>query len=108
MPRSQIYHVYITLRVHAHSSPAGKGTDEVCGIEVVVGKTFKQHTLSGPMAPIINASVSSTSPLFVETGVLKYNTKDTITLPSLLKKEQIISNNWGGSKMPKFQCVLSF
>ena len=74
--------------MHAHSSPVGKGTDEVCGIEVVIviGKIFKQHTLKGPMAPIINASVSSTSPLFVETGVLKYNTKDTITLPSLLKE----------------------
>ena len=77
------------MRGHAHSSPVGKGTDEVCGIEVVIsviGKIFKQHTLKGPMVPIINASVSSTSPLFVETGVLKYNTNDTITLPSLLKK----------------------
>lgn len=87
------------MRGHAHSSPVGKGTDEVCGIEVVigtaVGKIFKQHTLKGPMVPIINASVSSTSPLFVETGVLKYNTNDTITLPSLLKKKNKLSQITG-------------
>ena len=88
--------------IHAHNPPVGgEGTaDEVSEMvddielgAVVVSSSiiFKQRTLNGPMVPIINTSVSSASPSFVVTGVLKYNINDTITLPSLTKMTKKIN-----------------
>ena len=99
------------MYIHAHNPPVGgEGTvDEVSemvddielGAAVVSSsKILKQHTLNGPIVPIINASVSSASPSLVVTGVLKYNINDTITLPSLKKNDKKDKpSDWGSSKV---------
>ena len=90
------------MYIHAHNPPVGgEGTaDEVSemvddtelGAAVVSSsKIFTQHTLNGPMVPIIKAFVSSASPSFVVTGVLKYNINDTSTLPSLTQMTKKIN-----------------
>ena len=99
------------MHIHPHNPPVGgEGTaDEVSEMvddtelgEAVVSssKIFKQHRLNGPMVPIINAFVSSASPSFAVTGILKYNINYTITLPSLTKNDKKDKpNDWGSSKM---------
>lgn len=107
------------MYIHAHNPPVGgEGTaDEVSEMVddtelgaalVSSSKIFTQHTLNGPMVPIIKAFVSSASPLFVVTGVLKYKINDTSTLPSLkqmTKKDK--PNDWGSSKMVAFYSRLT-
>ena len=74
--------------------------DKELGAAVVSSsKIFEKHTLNGPMVPIINASVSTASPSFVVTGVLKYSINNTITLPFLKKDKKDKPNDWVSSKM---------
>ena len=57
---------------------------------VLVGFTFwiifKAPTVNGPSVPLSAAASSLASPSVVVTGVVKCNTKETMTLPSLSTK----------------------
>ena len=48
---------------------------------------FRVPTENGPKVALTTALCSLASPSFVVTGVVKYNTNETITVPFLAKRE---------------------
>ena len=86
-----------------YSSPVGPGSVFSSGVTAVVdavGETegvlvgftfeiiFKGPTVNGPSVPLSVAAFSLSSPALVVTGVVKYNTKETMTLPFLSTKSK--------------------
>ena len=57
------------------------GSDD--GVVGCGSTTAKSDTLKGPMNPLFTASLSLARPSSVVTGIAKYTTKETITLPFL-------------------------